>query len=296
MDLHPEPSPEPSVQPPAQSPTRTLERPGGRIAYDVAGSGPLVVCVPGMGELRSVYRFTVPALTSAGLRVVTFDLRGHGDSEATFTAYDDVAAASDVIALIESLTDETESSGGPAVVIGNSMGAGAAVCAAADRPDLISGIALVGPFVRNPPINPLMGFAFRLAMSGPWATRVWLSYLPRLYPARKPADFAEHVQRIRVSMRRPGHAKAFVATTRTSHAPAEARLAELAGRPALVVMGEKDPDFSDASAEAAWIRDRLAAELLLVPGAGHYPQAEFPELVNPALMRFCREVTGIGIT
>ncbi|HYM84544.1 MAG TPA: alpha/beta hydrolase, partial [Candidatus Dormibacteraeota bacterium] len=29
-------------------------RPGGRIAYDVAGEGPLVVCVPGMGDLRSV--------------------------------------------------------------------------------------------------------------------------------------------------------------------------------------------------------------------------------------------------
>src|SRR5690348_8407919 len=104
----------------------TLERPGGRIAYDVAGSGPLVVCVPGMGELRSAYRFTVPALTSAGLRVATLDLRGHGDSDATFTDYDDVAAASDVIALIESLT---ESPGGPAVVIGNSMGAGAAAYA-----------------------------------------------------------------------------------------------------------------------------------------------------------------------
>ena len=297
MALPPEPPAEPPAQslaqPPVQPPTRMLERPGGRIAYGVVGSGPLVVCVPGMGELRSVYRFTVPALTSAGLRVATLDLRGHGDSDATFTTYDDVAAASDVIALIESLA---ESPGGPAVVIGNSMGAGAAVYAAADRPELVAGIALIGPFVRNPPINPLMRFAFRLAMSGPWATRLWLSYLPRLYPARKPADFAEHLQRIRASMRRPGHAKAFVATTRTSHAPAEARLPELVGRPALVVMGENDPDFRDAPAEAAWIRDRLDAELLLVPGAGHYPQAEFPEFVNPALVRFCREVLGAGFT
>jgi pimeloyl-ACP methyl ester carboxylesterase len=266
-----------------ESPPRPelLDRPGGRIAFDVAGDGPLVVCIPGMGELRSVYRFTVPALVEAGLRAVTVDLRGHGDSDATFDAYDDLAAASDVITLVERL-------GGPAVVVGNSMGAGAAVCAAAERPDLITGLVLVGPFVRDPQINPLMRFAFRAAMSGPWATRAWLAYLPKLYAARKPADLNDHMQRIRESMRRPGHAKAFVATTRTSHAPAQARLRQATGRPTLVVMGEKDPDFADAPAEAAWIRDQLDAELLLVPDAGHFPQAEFPDVVNPALVRFCR--------
>jgi len=189
-----------------------LDRPGGRIAYDVRGDGPLVVCVPGMGELRSVYRFTVPTLAAAGLRVATMDLRGHGDSDATFASYDDVAAGSDVLALIERL-------GGPAVVIGNSMGAGAGVWAAAEQPGQVAGLALVGPFVRNPKINPVMQQAFRLAMSGPWAVRAWLSYLPRLYPSRKPGDFAGHLASLRESMRRPGHAKAFAATTRTSHTP-----------------------------------------------------------------------------
>src|SRR3954453_20418319 len=95
-----------------------LDRPEGQIAYDTAGTGPLVVCVPGMGELRSVYRHTSPALAAAGYRVVTMDLRGHGDSDATFTSYDDVAAGGDVLALIEEL-------GGQALVVGSPMGAGA---------------------------------------------------------------------------------------------------------------------------------------------------------------------------
>src|SRR5690348_4035987 len=226
--------------------TQILERPEGRIGYEVTGDGPLVVCLPGMGELRSVYRYTVPALADAGFRVATFDLRGHGDSDATFSSYDDVAAGTDVIALIEHL-------GGPAVVLGNSMGAGAGVWAAAQRPELVAGLALIGPFVRNGQINPLMQFAFRALMSRPWARSAWLAYLPKLYPSRKPADLREHLQEIRESMRRPGHLKAFVATTRTSHAPAEQRLSEIAGRPALVVMGEKDSDFADAAAEASWI-------------------------------------------
>src|SRR3954454_20182198 len=114
------------------SDTQWLDRPGGRIAFDSVGAGPLVVCVPGMGELRSTYRATAPALAAAGHRVVTMDLRGHGDSDATFDAYDAVPTARDLLALIEHL-------GEPALVIGNSLGAGSAPWAAAERPDLVRG-------------------------------------------------------------------------------------------------------------------------------------------------------------
>ncbi len=262
---------------------RWLHRREGRIAYDVVGEGPLVVCLPGMGELRSSYRHNTRALAQAGFRVATMDLRGHGDSDAAFTSYDDVAAGTDALALIEEL-------GGPALLIGNSMGAGAAVWAAAERPAQVAGLVLLGPFVRQVPINPLMAFAFRIAMSGPWAPAVWHAYLPSLYPGRKPTDFAEHRAAIRAGMRRPGHAKAFTATTRTSHAPAEARLGDVTA-PALVVMGTADPDFPDATAEATWIVDHLAdAEQLSVDGAGHYPQAEQPDTVNTAVIAFADKV------
>ena len=40
--------------------TQYLDRGEGRIAYDVTGSGPLVVAVPGMGDLRSTYRHLAP--------------------------------------------------------------------------------------------------------------------------------------------------------------------------------------------------------------------------------------------
>jgi pimeloyl-ACP methyl ester carboxylesterase len=94
-------------------------------------------------------------------------------------------------------------------------------------------------------------------------------------------------------MRRPGHARAFRATTRTSHAPAEARLSEIAS-PTLVVMGERDPDFSDPLVEARLISERLDAEVLVVPHAGHYPHVEYPEQVNPALVGFVERVARRG--
>jgi pimeloyl-ACP methyl ester carboxylesterase len=262
-----------------------LDRGEGRLAYEVTGTGPLVVCLPGMGELRSSYRHNVPALVGAGFRVVTMDLRGHGDSDPTFSSYDDVAAARDVLALVEEL-------GGPALVVGSSMGAGAAVWAAAERPDLVAGVALFGPFVRNPPVNPLMTALFRLLMAGPWAPAAWVSYLPSLYPGARPDDFEEHRALVRESMRRPGRARAFRRTTRTSHAPAQARLGEVRA-PALVVMGTADPDFRDPSEEARWIVAQLpGARLVLVEGAGHYPHTEQPEVVDPALVAFATEVLG----
>jgi len=61
-----------------------LTRPGGRIAFERTGEGPLIVCIPGMGDLRTSYRHTTPALVAAGFSVITMDLRGHGDSDKTF--------------------------------------------------------------------------------------------------------------------------------------------------------------------------------------------------------------------
>ncbi len=258
-----------------------LERPGGRLAYDVSGSGPLVICVPGMGDLRSVYRSLVPALVDAGHRVATMDLRGHGQSDTTFAAYDDVAAGTDVLALVHHL------GGGPAVLIGNSMGAGAVTWAAAEAPDLVAAIVLIAPFVRNIQVSVPQRLAFRLALLRPWGPAAWNAYYARLYPGRKPVDLDSHRVEIRRSLHRPGAWRAFVATTRTSHAPVEARLGEVRA-PALVVMGERDPDFPDPRREAQLVGERLNAEVLTVPGAGHYPQAEAPETVSPAVVDFLR--------
>jgi pimeloyl-ACP methyl ester carboxylesterase len=46
----------------------------------------LVVLVPGTSDLRASYRFLAPALKEAGYRVACTDLRGHGDSDATFSS------------------------------------------------------------------------------------------------------------------------------------------------------------------------------------------------------------------
>ncbi len=264
--------------------TSYLPRPERRIGYDIAGDGPLVVLVPGMGDLRASYRFLAPALREAGYRVACTDLRGHGDSDTTFSSYGDEETAGDVVALIEELR-------GPAVIAGNSMGAGSAVLAAAQRPELVSGLVLAGPFVRDPAVSALRRVLLRVALARPWAAVSWKSYLPKLYAGRRPADFGAYRDQVVASMRRPGYARAFSLTTRTSHAPAEARLADVTA-PALVVMGEQDPDFPDPRAEADWIGRALRGQVVMVPEAGHYPQSQQPDLTAAAVLRFLETVTG----
>lgn len=263
--------------------THYLAVPGGQIGYDVRGRGPLLLLLPGMGEIRSSYRHLVPRLVEAGYTVATADLRGHGDSDATFTSYGDVETASDIAALLHHL-------GSPAVIVGNSMSAASAVIAAADHPELVDALVLLGPFVRNPVSrSAFQQRLFRVMMAGPWARPMWNAFVPKLYSGRKPDDFAAYRASMIAAMRRPGYTKAFSLTTRADHAHAERSLVSVRA-PSLIVMGEQDPDFDDAAAEASWIGDALSGAVVMVADAGHYPQSQQPDATAEAIVGFLRGV------
>ena len=60
--------------------TEFLDIKGGRVAYDVTGTGPLIVLAHGLGDHRQSFRFLAPELVRAGYRVAAADMRGHGES------------------------------------------------------------------------------------------------------------------------------------------------------------------------------------------------------------------------
>jgi len=244
----------------------------------VQGTGPVVVMVPGMGDLRSGYRFLTPVLVAAGYTVVTTDLRGHGDSDTSFTGYGTNNTATDIEALLREL-------GTPATIVGNSMAAGSAVIVAAQHPELVTGLVLVGPFVRPPASSAVGLLLFRVLMARPWVTAAWNSYLPTLYAGTKPVDFAGYRASVVASLKRPGYASAFSRTTHADHTLAGQSLAAVQ-TPTLVVMGEKDPDFTDQQGEADWIANTLHGTAVMVPDAGHYPQSQQPELTSTAILGF----------
>ena len=269
------------------SETQFLPVPGGTIAYDVQGSGPLVLLVPGMGDLRASYRFLIPALVQAGYTVASTDLRGHGDSDAAFASYGDAETAADLTLLLREL-------GAPAVIVGNSMGAGAAVIVAAESPELVDGLVLVGPFVRQPASSTALSRLFmRILMARPWGVAVWKAYLPTLYAGRRPTDFAGYRDMVIAALRRPGYARAFSLTTRTAHVQAGESLAAITA-PTLVLMGDKDPDFPNPKDEADWISGTVGGTTVMIPDAGHYPQSQQPDLTSAAIIGFLGTVQAHG--
>jgi len=122
--------------------TEFLDVPDGRIAYDVTGSGPLVVLSHGIGVSRQDYRFLAPMLAQAGYRVANADLRGHGESSMGWASITRTDVAGDLLALTGHL-------GGPAVIVGHSISGGAATIAAATRPEQVAGIVEINPFTRQ---------------------------------------------------------------------------------------------------------------------------------------------------
>lgn len=256
----------------APSTTHHLTVPGGTLAYDdTGGTGPLVVGVPGIGDLRSEYRHLRPLLVEAGYRVVTVDLRGHGESSTGWPEHTPEAVGDDVVALLRHLD------AGPAVLLGESMAAASAVWAAAEAPELVSAIALLGPFARHVP--PDAKTRLMVALVG---RRTWPLAMGKLFGDRPPADLADHLAAVRANLAEPGRVAAVKAMFRASKAACEARMPEVRC-PAVVVMGTADPDFPDPGAEARLVAERLDAEVVLVAGAGHYPHVEQPDVVAEAV-------------
>ncbi|MBX3638400.1 MAG: alpha/beta hydrolase [Rubrivivax sp.] len=265
-------------------PTRWLERGEGRIAYDdTGGPGPLVLAIPGMGDLRSEYRALRPLLLQAGCRVVTMDVRGHGESSARWSDCSAHAVGGDALALIRHLD------AGPAAVLGNSFAAGSALWAAHDAPALVRGVVLLGPIVRDGPPSWFAKLAVAVGFGGPWRVGFWLMYWNSLFPTRKPADHGQARAALAANLREPGRMEALRTMVGLSKADTEALLPR-SRVPALVVMGTRDPDFKDAVAEARWLGRALGTEPLIVDGAGHYPHLEMPEQVAPALLAFLARI------
>ena len=264
--------------------TKFFNHKNGQIAYDVTGEGQLVVCVPSLGDVRGEYRFLVPELVKSGYRVVTMDVRGHGE---TSTGWDDYSVASigeDILALIRELKAES------AIVVGTSMGGGAAIWSAVEAPELVKGMILVDPFVDGDSNGPLV-FLLSIMFARPWGASMWKMYYSSLYPTRKPADFTEYISALQANIKQRGRLEAVMAMLRASKVASGERMPKVK-QPALVLMGSKDPDFKNPEAEAKRVADAMRGEYRIIENAGHYPHAEMPEVTAPLMIEFMNTLKG----
>lgn len=278
--------------------TEYIDIDGGRIAYDVIGEGPLVVLSHGIGDRRQAFRFLAPQIAAAGYRVVSTDLRGHGDSSMEWVSETGKAAisrtdvANDLLAVIAKL-------GGPAIIVGHSISGGAATIAAAKSPELVRAIVEINPFtlVQKFDVAALFKVSrFRRGMVPLMSTMIfksinqWLKYLDVAYPT-KPADYDEYMAEVAAKLREPGRMAEFMKTGKSTPADAQAQLANVT-QPALIIMGTADPDYPNPEAEGKAVVAALPAglgSLGLVEGAGHYPHAQSADRTAALILPFLKE-------
>lgn len=255
-----------------------LQRPLGAIAYDdTGGSGRLVVMLPGAGDIRTEYRFVAPELAKAGARIVTMDLRGHGASSADWPSYGITDTAADLVALLEHLD------AGPATVVGTSFSPTAALWAAAEHPTLIDRLVLISAHLHDPP--QWQNMLLDLMMRGPLAGRIWAGQYRKWHPGAPPEDLAAHAARLADMMTDPHRRRAVRRTLVARRDGLDERI-DRVNLSTLVIMGGADSHFHDPRTEGEQIAARTNGSLVIIPDAGHYPQAEYPKHVVTAISDF----------
>jgi pimeloyl-ACP methyl ester carboxylesterase len=263
------------------APVATTEASGARLYYEVHGQhgrGPAVLLVHGSGGHHAAWWQQVAALRD-DYPVITADLRGFGCSRWE-GEHDSAAFPGDIVAVL----DAVAASGGPdrAVLVGQSIGAAAALRAALDRPDRAAGVVLAHSLggLRHPELAALVA-----------ADRDAAVKLPVLDRLLTPQFRAEHPDRAFLFQQMGTFNTAKMADLRNlgSNGPTLDEL-NAAPFPVLLLAGERDSVLSPATVQRAGeLLPRARVEI--VPGAPHSMYWETPGLFNDALRRFLAEVT-----
>jgi pimeloyl-ACP methyl ester carboxylesterase len=119
------------------------------LRVQVAGDGPVILCVPGWPELASSWRHQVAHLTRRGYRVATLDVRGYGGSSVPpeVERYTLRQLAGDVATVAAALDDD------PVTLLGHDWGAPIVWTTAIRHPDRVRAVA--GLSVPHTPPLPL---------------------------------------------------------------------------------------------------------------------------------------------
>jgi pimeloyl-ACP methyl ester carboxylesterase len=255
------------------------------LAYDdTGGSGPLVILLPGAGDVRSEYRFLMPCLKEAGYRVINIDLPGHGESP-TAESYGVAETADALLALIHRLDS------GPASVIGTSFAPAAAVWAAATERRSIASIVTISPHLEAETSlsSRLLGSVISLLLRKPWAAWVWSRFYRSWYKSRVPDDISEELDKMQTMLKDADRRRA-VRETLLAHRNGMSAKIDAYGCATLVIFGSADDHFPDPAEEASRVSSRLHGEMVMIEGVGHYPHVERPDIVSPLIVNFLNRV------
>lgn len=256
---------------------RVLERGGVRIEVLEQGSGPLVVMIPSLGRPAEDFDDLSRRLAEAGYRALRPQPRGIGASTGPMQGITLHDFARDIAAVIE------KNGGGRAIVAGHAFGNFVARTTAADFPERVRAVVLLG------------------------ATHVWpvppdvRASINKSHDMRLPQE--ERVRCMQHAFFAPGndprvwldgwHEEVMHAERAATEATPRAEWWNAGTAPVLDVQPEHDVMTPPESRNR--YRDEFGADrvtMTLIPRAGHALLPEQPEAVAQAVLTYLKQLTG----
>jgi 3-oxoadipate enol-lactonase len=252
-----------------------LEVNGGKLSYEVAGSGHAVVLLHG-GQMDSRMWDEQFGRYAKLYRTIRFDVRGYGKSPAPTVPY---ASEEDLAALLRHL-GVTKT-----CLVGLSLGGRIAIDFTLVHPEMVDGLVAVAP--------GLSGFHYsddpsgleiwHAAQAGDWdkATETWLKS-GYMAPAMENAKLAPRLRQLARENVRQNLDNG--ALERWLDPPAFGRLREIKV-PTLILVGSRDVSNIHQICGLLYAQVQGAGEIVF-PGAGHILNMEQPEPFDRAVLEF----------
>ncbi len=244
--------------------------------YEVAGTGTPLVFIHGLGSSARDWEYQVPEF-SRSYQVVTFDLRGHGQSGKPEGPYQIPMFAADAAGLFAALGLA------PAHVVGISLGGAVALQFALDCPEQVKTLTIVnsGPSMggtteqAQQEIERRAAIVQQLGMRG-MGQALSASLFPQPEHAALRATFVERWA--------DNDPRAYVEATRSVLGwDVTGRLASVSC-PTLIISA--DHDYTPVAAKEAYARLMPDARVVVIPEARHATPVERPAEFNAALAEF----------
>ena len=281
----------------------TTVREGQRLAWQEFGDGDdVILLLPTWSIVHNdFWHHQVPVLTRTH-RVIAFDGLGNGASDRPVdpARYDDSAFAEDAVAVLNARGVDR------AVVFGASQGGAWALSLAGMHPERVRGAVFIAP---NVPLAPghrertegAANFENRLAAHPGWARwnrHYWLEQYPDFLQFFFGQCFTESESDAEIEhffqMGMQTTPEVLLASGGSGMNSLSLDSATVYARhlsvPTLVVHG--DEDAITPLARGQELARLSGAELHILPGSGHEPHVRNPEIVNPIVEEFLRNLGG----
>lgn len=244
--------------------------------YEITGHGQNILFIHGLGSSTRDWEMQIPTFFK-NYQTITFDLRGHGQSQKPSGPYSMSLFAKDTAELIKSLGIA------PVHVVGISLGGMIAFQLAVDYPELIKKLVIVnsGPEVVVRTLKDRWQVFLRFAIVRLLGMRKMGEVLSkRLFPKDEHAE----IRQMFVERWAENDIRSYLNTLRAIVGWSVADKIHTINLPTLVVAA--DGDYTPVSAKEAFVPKMGNAELIVIQDSRHAVPVEKPDEFNQIVSTF----------